>query len=201
MISLESIIKKIPKLELDDAKRKILILYGLIFLVVLALYIFVFLIPSFSKIFIIIPKARMLAENINSVTVDLKYKEALKSKAMNLDEKMSTYATKLSREKELPKLLESLSKIAKSSRVKILSITPLSAARLNKIFPEETKAVYSEIPIAISAISGYHDLGIFINKLENDERYMEVSDIKIKSSRTNPKRHDIQFVVYAYTVG
>ncbi len=200
MISIDNIIKKIPKLELDDSKRKILVLYGLIFLVVLVLYIYILLLPSLGKLFVLIPKMRGLNENIKSVTVDLKHKDALKAKAMSLDEKMSKYVAKLSREKEFPKLLENLSKIAKSSRVKIISITPLSPKKLNKIFPEETNAVYHEIPIAISAVSGYHDLGVFINKLENDERYMEVSDIKIKSGRTNPKHHDIQFVVYAYTV-
>ena len=102
MISIDNIVKKIPKLELDDSKRKILVLYGLIFLVVLALYIYVLLLPSLGKLFVLIPKMRGLNENIKSVSVDLKHKDVLKAKAMSLDEKMSKHAAKLSREKEFP---------------------------------------------------------------------------------------------------
>jgi len=200
MISPKDILKSIPKLELDESKKKILLLYGLAFLIVLALYFYIFLIPSVNKLFVSIPNARALQRNIKTVTSDLEHKDALKSKAESLDLKMSKYAVKLTREKELPKLLESLSKIAKSSRIKILSITPLPPRKLMANELDRADAVYQEVPIEISAVSGYHDLGVFINKLENDERYMEVSDITIKSKSDNPKRHNIQFVVYAYTV-
>ena len=186
--------KNLPELELDAEKKKILALYALGFLVVFALYFMLLLKPTLGALATLIPEVRTLKTDIKAVNDDLNFEDKLKNKFESVQSKLKEYGNKLSRERELPKLLENLSDTAKSSRVKILSISPQ-----NKKDTGEEDGICQEMPIAITGQSSYHDLGSFINKLENDERYMQVSDIKIKTNPSNPKKHNIEFVVSAYT--
>ena len=74
-----------------------------------------------------------------------------------------------------------------------LDIGPRSHLRDQK----KAKA-YQEIPIMISARSGYHELGSFISKLENADRFMEVSDIKLKANSANFRKHNVELIVSTY---
>lgn len=199
MVEIKNVFKNMPELTLDESKKKILLIYFLAIIVIFAAYFFLFLRPSLTKLFDIIPKVRVLNLDIKAVRDDSRFEDKLKKKLDILREKMGGYENKLSREKEIPKLLENLSKVARSSRVKILGIVPFDTSKTKGKGSVTLTSVYQEVPITISAHSSYHDLGTFINKLENGERFMRVSDIKIKSNKNNPKRHDIESVVYAYT--
>ena len=194
MKNISSFLKNLPELELDAEKKKILFLYLLGFLTVFILYFMLLLKPTLGTLAKLIPETRILKTNIKTVNDDLKFEDKLKNKFESIQGKLKEYGNKLSRERELPKLLENLSDTAKSSRVKILSIAPQIRKDTG-----EGNGICQEMPIAITGQSSYHDLGSFINKLENDERYMQISDIKIKANPSNPKRHDIEFVVSAYT--
>lgn len=200
MPALSSLFKNMPELGLDNSKKRILLIYAVILLAALALYFLVFLKPTFTRLSYLIPKAQALRMEIKAVRNDLPLEGKLKQKFESLQSELGGYEKKLSREKEIPMLLESLSKMAKEAHVKILGIKPLdktSGRQRTNVTGEEL--IYQEVPIVITAESGYHALGAFINKLENDERYMQVSDMQIKTSKVTPKRHDIEFVVYAYT--
>lgn len=198
MFDISKYIKKLPELQMDEAKRKTLLVYVLALAVILLFYFFVFLKPSISKLAAVIPKVREYRIQIKEVREDLLFESKLKEKFEAAQVKMGKYEKKLSREKEIPLLLENLSGMAKTCRVKIIAITPIGRKRMLAASDDGKGGVYEEVPIAVSAQSGYHDLGAFINKLETGERYMQVSDIKIRSNKANPKRHNVDFVVYAY---
>ena len=200
MTALPNIFKNMPELELDKSKKRILLIYVAILTAVLILYFLLFLKPTFIKLFDLIPAAQALRMDIKTVRNDLPFEDTLKDKFKSLQGELGGYEKKLSREKEIPMLLESLSKMAKDSRVKILGITPLGkTSGRQKTDDTDAESIYQEVPIVVSAESGYHALGAFISKLENDERYMQVSDMQIKSNKVTPKRHDVEFIVYAYT--
>jgi len=199
MSALPNFLKNLPEFELDESKKRALIIYGSIFLAVFLLYFFFFLKPSVGKLFKVWPRVRERRIEIKTTREDLTFDDQLTKKLELLRQKMSDHEKKLSREKEIPMLLENLSKLARGSRVRILSITPVEKKVKSTPDVAVGESVYQEIPIKIKAESGYHELGTFINRLENDVRYMQVSDIKIKSSDANPKRHDIDFTVYVYT--
>ncbi|MBN1353895.1 MAG: type 4a pilus biogenesis protein PilO [Candidatus Omnitrophica bacterium] len=197
---LSGIFKNIPELKMDEAKKKVLILYVLLLILIFASYFTFFLKPSMAKLFVLIPKARKLNNEIRLLKNELSYKNKFISKHDLLAGELGKYEKTLSREKEIPMLLENLSKKAKESGVRILGITPLGGELGHQGDMAQSKTgVYQEVPILISAQSGYHELGNFISRLENDERYVQVMDIDIKANRQHPKRHDINIVVYAYT--
>lgn len=102
---------------------------------------------------------------------------------------------RLMQEGEMPNLLESLSAMANSSGVKIVGITPAAMAESAS---SATEGVFKEAQIAIVAKSGYHELGVFVNKIENADRFMRISDIGIISNKASPKKHDVKLLISAY---
>lgn len=200
MPTLQGLLKNAVKGDTEESKKKALVLFSGTLLCVFIIYFVLFLKPGIAALAGLIPKIRLRAGEIKMVRADLPFKDRLLGKRKDQQETLAKYEKKLSKEKELPMLLEDLSKMARNSRVKILGITPLdSAARAYKKGEKKKEEVYQEVPIRISAESGYHELGIFISKLERSERYLQVSDLKIRASRASPKRHSVEFVVYAYT--
>ena len=199
MSALSDFLKNIPELKLNESKKKILLVFLLGISAVLIIYVYLFLKPSFAALADLIPKVRKYKTEIRALRNDLPFMDKFEEKKRLMREKLAGYEEKLSREKEIPALLESLSKLARTSRVKILGITPLTKRPVaQKKGVAGGGAIYEEVPISVSAQSGYHELGNFISRLENDKRFMRITDINIRANSSNPKRHEIKFVVYAY---
>jgi len=167
--------------------------------VILLVYFFLLLRPTLGTLMDIAPRVQKLRMEIKAVQNDLEFKDRLKAKRVSLEDQLKLYANKLSRERELPSLLEDLSRTARTSNIKILGITPQDKALAKISLRAKESEVYQEHPISVTAESGYHQLGTFVNKLENNERFMRIADINIKANKANPKRHDVEFVVCAYT--
>ena len=122
--------------------------------------------------------------------------DGLKKQVAQYQDKIQRYEGMLPAEQEIPKLLEDLSQMAKESNVKIVGLTPLQSKQGSQ-GPDE---IYQEIPIRISARSGYHELGKFLSNLENSDRFMKVADIKIKENKATPKKHDVELLVLTYVL-
>ena len=84
--------------------------------------------------------------------------------------------------------------MAKSANTKIVGIMPVTG----KEEKAEKNQIYKEIPILISAKSGYHELGRFLNSLENSDRFMKVGDMHIRANPATPKKHDVELLVLTY---
>jgi type IV pilus assembly protein PilO len=123
-------------------------------------------------------------------------KENLKKKFDEYDSKIEVYEKKLPAQQEIPDLLESLSKMARNADISIVGITPVPS----KLQKDRKGQVYKEIPILITAKSGYHELGRFLSNMENTDRFMKVVDIKIRANAAAPKRHDVELMVYTYVL-
>ena len=99
-------------------------------------------------------------------------------------------------QQEIPSLLENLSKMAKNANITIVSITPVTSNSQK----EAKSQVYEEIPILITAKSGYHELGHFLSNLENGDRFMKIINISVKTNTTAPKKHDVELMVHTYVL-
>jgi len=146
--------------------------------------------------------ARVFA-NTGKVRADLKNAEALigkmeemKNSVAAYDKKVGRYEKTLPTEHGLPGLLEDLSEMAKGSNMKIVGIVPAVGASGGAARAQ----AYQEIPIMITARSGYHELGRFLASLENCDRFMKVADISIRSNKASPKKHDVELLVLTYVL-
>lgn len=166
--------------------------------VVIILYYIIFIGPILGKLFKSIPEISKLKTELQLTKSDIEKKELFKKELAALKEKFVLYETKLPGEKEIPSVLGNLSKIAKVSGIDINKIELLLRSDSGKTAAKDS--VYTEIPIEISAKCGYHDLGIFINKLENSERFMKVDDIVIEGNPSSPRVHNVKLIVNTYVL-
>ena len=76
--------------------------------------------------------------------------------------------------KEIPSLLESISKSGRRSGLEFLLFKPDK---------EVSKGFYAEIPVKIQVKGGYHNLAIFFDEVAGLSRIVNISNIKIKGPK------------------
>ena len=84
--------------------------------------------------------------------------------------------------KEIPSLLDSISKSGKRSGLEFLLFKPEK---------EVLKDFYAEIPVRIQVRGGYHNLAVFFDEVAKLSRIVNMSNIKIKAAK-HLKRAGIQ---------
>ena len=186
----------LKNIDLKDPKIQNAVLIALLGLIVFVLYLYFMLLPQIASDARIAGKTMKMRSDLKAARSLIAQKAQLRKKAGEYNEKIEVYEKKLPAQQEIPDLLESLSKMAKNADITIIGITPVSL----KMQKEKKGQIYKEIPILITAKSGYHELGRFLSSLENADRFMKVVDINLKANPASPKRHDVEVMVYTYVL-
>ena len=76
--------------------------------------------------------------------------------------------------KEIPSLLEGISKSGRHSGLEFLLFQPE---------PEIPKGFYAEIPVKIEVVGGYHNLALFFDKVARLSRIVNISNVEIKGAK------------------
>jgi type IV pilus assembly protein PilO len=154
------------------------------------------LVPKFGSL----SKASRIVNDLNNkieqLNVSVKRQTTMNEKLTELRKEYDGYSKRLPKEKEIPAFLEGVSAIAETSRMKILSLTPSGL----KAVESDGKEVeyYREMPILLTAKSGYHQLGQFISNLERGERFINVSNLRIQYDSSHPRMHNIRMELGTY---
>jgi type IV pilus assembly protein PilO len=183
-------------IDIRNPQMQKMLAIGIVSIIVSVLYLYFVFMPQVSRAVILLVKvSRIKADLISakSTSTDL---EGLKKKLAEYNDKVEWYEKKLPAEQEIPNLLENLSDMAKGANIKITSIMPVLATAQNNT--QAQGRIYREIPIRITAKSGYHELGRFLSNLENSDRFMKVTNIVIRSNKAMPKQHDVELTVSTY---
>lgn len=109
-------------------------------------------------------RARAAAKNLNKFQE--KYKEA--------EIKFRLVLRLLPDKKEIPSLLESISKSGKDSGLEFILFQPTK---------EVSRDFYAEIPVNIQVNGGYHNLAMFFDRVARLSRIVNISNIKIRAPK------------------
>ena len=186
----------LKSIDLKNRQTQVMLLTVLGALAAAALYIYFVFVPQVMRVFELTVNTAKMRSELKSARVVIKDFERLKNSLKKQGQKVESYEKKLPAEQEIPALLENLSDMAKDSAIKIVGIAPSTSFKDDKSLNKSQ--IYREIPILITAKSGYHELGHFLNSLENADRFMKVVDIDIKANKTSPKKHDVELMVCTY---
>jgi len=181
-------------IDLKDKKTQVMILAGLLSILAIIIYVSFILVPQVDRVFKAMDHASKLGADLKVAQDNIANAPKYKSSLGLYEEKVDRYEKMLPAKQEIPALLESLSYMAKSSDVKIVGIMPV----VEKEGMVKVSQIYKEIPIRISAKSGYHELGKFLSGMEGADRFMKVSDLQIKSNSQSPRQHDVEIMVLTY---
>lgn len=108
--------------------------------------------------------------------------------------KLSLHKKRFSTNKEISSLLKELSTTARNTGVKIVAVRPHAPQE------EVSEEAYRRFPISINAVCGFHQLGVFLNSLENADTFMRVTDIKITSDPADIKGHQVYILINTYII-
>lgn len=185
--------------DLKDPRTQTLLLTVLVTLIAAALYLYFVFVPQAVRVFGLTVSTGKMRSELESARILIKDFKRLASDLKKQGLKVELYEKKLPAEQEIPALLENLSNMAKGSDIKIVGIAPAMSYFKDDRSVGKSR-IYREIPILITAKSGYHEFGSFLNNLENADRFMKVADIGIKANKTSPKKHDVELMVCTYVL-
>lgn len=141
-------------------------------------------------------RAAQVRANIKEIEAGKENIALLEQEADELRAKIREYGKKLPVEEEIPALLENLSRVATSCKVKILEITPMGSLAAGE--GKKVRSSFREIPILIKARSGYYELVSFIQQLEQGKRLVKINDLEIKGSKDNVLMHDVELEISVF---
>jgi type IV pilus assembly protein PilO len=180
--------------ELQKDQKKMVILVAIVTITTLFAYFHLLFMPQLSGLFATVAKVNKLKIEFKGATADISRIDDMKKAIASYDEKIGRYGDLLPTETGIPTLLESLSNMARSSGMKIVSIEPVE----DKDSKSRRGQAYQAIPIKMSVRAGYHELGKFFSTIEDSERFIKIADIRIKSTVASPKKHDVELLVLTY---
>lgn len=99
-------------------------------------------------------------------------------------------------EEQLPDLLQAITQMAQAARVRVLTLKP--RADLGALTPGPSG--YLELPVAMETVAGYHELGEFLDALEQSSRLVRVGEFQIGPTPEDLWHHQAVIVLQVYLV-
>ncbi|MGZ3567384.1 MAG: type 4a pilus biogenesis protein PilO [Thermodesulfobacteriota bacterium] len=165
-LSIESIYK-LP------TQKKVLILVGIL-CVIAGLYLYVFFLPWQDSIGVARGELSKLTKELNesrAITRDL---QKFKDQVERLNVELKSALTQLPNEKEIPEILKSISSLGKESSLEFTLFRPK---------PEVPQQFYAQVPIELTVLGSYHNIGLFFDKVSKLPRIINVVDFNMTRAK------------------
>lgn len=170
--------------------------YYLLLLVLAGLLIGLYLLPiqfQVATLQTLIPKVRDLGQDIQNSQNNIQRLPQYQKELIQLKLKLTSVSRKIRTKEELPVLLETISRIAGRTNLKLEQVMPHASVQQPVL--ENADGKYFAIPIMVEAKSGYHDFGRFLNQLELEGIFSDLTDFAITSEAGDQNRHSIRMTL------
>lgn len=166
--SLEPMFEKINRLT---KMQRILICAG-VFLLLIGGFFYLSYMPKFEEIEKLSVKQRKLEDELRSAKNNARHLHRYKQEMQEAEADFRIAMNALPETKEIPSLLENVSRSGQDSGLEFLLFKPES---------DKIVDFYAEIPVSIHVKGGYHNLALFFDKVSKLSRIVNVRDINIIS--------------------
>jgi type IV pilus assembly protein PilO len=145
--------------------------------IVLLLFLLLIFFPKNNEIKRLKTTIVKLDSEIADSEVKVRKLDTLKAENRRLKESLAELKEQLPEEKEISVLLKQISDLGLQSGLNILLWKP-------KKREHDPRGLYIKIPVEVTVVGGYHDLGVFFSHISRIKRIVNLSDIKIDSHKT-----------------
>ncbi len=146
-------------------------------IVIIAVFGYLQFLPKLDRIDELKGEIQTSQQKLKKVQKKAQRYKALKKRFDEAQAQFKIASRALPEKEEIPSLLTGISQAGKDSGLKFLLFEPQS---------EKVKDFYAEIPIKMELSGGYHDLGLFFDKLARLSRVVNVEDFSITAESRNP---------------
>ncbi len=175
-----------------DKQKKILIIIFCVFIVYADMnYILKAQIGGLKSL---TPEVTRLEKDLKNLNRDLENMRVSKSKPALEAYKTVNRSSKIITESQVSGLLQDISSAANKFDVKIIQIRP-SRETGKSVIPGDK---FTPILINLDLICDYHNLGKFINSLENSPVFMGVAELKISARMPDYLKQKVSLAIRTY---
>ncbi len=163
-------------------------------LAVIVLFVVLIYIPKNEEIKTLQAGIAKLDNEIASSEVKARKLEELKAENARLKTKLAELQEQLPEEKEVSTLLRQISDLGLNAGLEILLWRPEAKK-------PDPGGLYVEIPVTVSAIGGYHDVGVFFSHISQLKRIVNLSNIALTShvGKNNVKMVKADFIASTFS--
>jgi type IV pilus assembly protein PilO len=165
-LSMDSVLK-LP------TSKKVLILVAIL-CILAGLYLYAFYIPQQDELKVAKGELDKLRKELiisKDIARDLqKFREQIDK----LNEELKNALTQLPNEKEIPEILKNISSLGKESNLEFTLFRPK---------PEEPQQFYAKVPIELTVLGSYHNMGIFFDKVSKLPRIINVVNFSMTRAK------------------
>ncbi len=180
---LDKITEQITKI---DEKNRYFILGGILLLIFLVNY-FVVMTPLLKTLSAINPKIKQFAEDLKNARTEGGKVGQYSSEINKLNEQLKKSSQRVITKEEINWVLGQISRMAHEERIKIDQIMPIKGSETVLLNNKEGK--YYSLPIMVNARCGYHDMGRFLNRVEQGDVFLSLSDFSFSGSGEDTGRN------------
>ncbi|MCM8796835.1 MAG: type 4a pilus biogenesis protein PilO [Candidatus Omnitrophica bacterium] len=172
----------LAKFQSDNKRLALLVVVSLLFLYVNC---FIIIKGKFNVIREKQRKIQQLKKDFDAFSKDLARMQNMQKGNKSVSVHSQIKRKNLASEEELALLLKEISDLADKNKVIILQINPIKETSAGS---KVSSGQSTSLLINLEAIGGYHELGYFINDLENAPIFLSVSEMRI-----TPKEGDYRY--------
>ena len=141
------------------------------------------------------PKIGTLAEEIKTAKNNIQRLPQFQMEITKLSEKLNKLKDKIKNKDQVPEILENISRVAGSNNVRIDQLIPNTS--VGDPILKNNDGKYYAVPIVVEGLGSYHEVGRFINELETEQMFLQISNFSMGADETDPMRHRIKLTINA----
>ena len=175
-----------------DEKNRYSILAG-IMIGIFALDYFLIMKGQLDNLNNLNPKINILIQDLNTAKQNVTNIATYSTQVKSLNEQFDGASLKVVSQEELPRVLESISRLAQDSKIKINQLFPIKGSQELLLTNNEGK--YYSFPILVEATGGFHEVGRFVDQMEKDEILKSVTALTIAAGPQEATRLTIKLTI------
>ena len=186
------------KLRKLDAKQFFALL-AVAVVAVLAADIFLIARPQVGVITALCAKTAQLRSDIDMLLVNKQRMGQMRERLEGARREAMDFKAMVHKVDAIPAVLKTISTLANQYGVKIDQLVPQKSDGVVAVTNEDGK--YTGLSILVKARSGYHDLGRFLNRLEQEKDFWQIERLDITADENDPARHAVKMQVKILILG
>ena len=168
--SIEPFLGKVENLS----KAQRILISAVLFIVILAVFIYFFYWPKFEKIASLKAELTKIEAKLATAKRNAAGLKKFQAKIKEAEAQFNMAMKKLPEKEEIPSLLTAISDSGQAAGLDFLLFEPKA---------EKKKEFYAEIPVAMSLRGDYHNLAVFFDQVARLSRIVNIENIKMSRGK------------------
>ena len=174
-------------------------LIGLLAIVAVWVYYGAVVKPLFRAVAEVSQAGRVAKGQLREIEQAFTQEPQLRRQRLQLEQQVARLRAAIPTEEELPAVIERLMELAGQTGVKLQLIVP-QRPLTNAAQTTGRSGVppYTEIPIQLDALAGFHQLGAFLSRVEQGEHPMQLRSLRISKNPKLLRRQVVKMTLATY---